>query len=105
MEFGICGRGTFCVVAQDSDRRPRTPDTLKDRGRAELTGMKGSDEWRLKGSLVEKEFEEDNVDVSVEGGIAEATRICDCDIGVSDDSDSLSAVEKRSCCDAVGVRS
>jgi hypothetical protein len=105
IEFGIWGRGVFCVIVQDSARRPRTPDTLKDRGRAELTGTNGRDAVRAKGSLVEVELKEVVADISIEEGVEEATRICDCDMGVSEDSDSLSTAEKRSCCEAVGVRS
>lgn len=40
--------------------RPRTPDTLKDRGRAELTGTKDSEVASWKGSeagMVLKELE------------------------------------------------
>jgi hypothetical protein len=58
-----------------------------------------------KGSFVRVELKEDVADISIELGVGEATSICDCDIGVSEDSDSLSAVKNRSCCDAVGVRS
>ena len=105
IEFGICGRGAFCIAVHDSARRPRTPDTLNDRGRAELTGTKGRDEVIAKGSLVSVELKDDVVDISIELGILDATSICDCDMGVSDDSDSLSAVRNKSCCDAVGVRS
>jgi hypothetical protein len=57
-----------------------------------------------KGSFVKVELKEEVADMSVELGI-DATSICDCDIGVSEDSDSLSAVKNRSCCEAVGVRS
>lgn len=104
IELGIWGRGVFCVIAQVSGSRPRTPDTLKDRGRAELTGTKGRDDAWANGSTVAVELKEVVTVISTEPGIEEATSICDCDIGVSDDSDSLSAA-KRSCWDAVGVRS
>jgi len=77
MEFGICGRGAFCVKAQGSERRPRTPDTLKERGRPELTGTKGRDEVRANGSFVEIELKDVDVDKSIEDGMADATRICD----------------------------
>jgi hypothetical protein len=51
------------------------------------------------------ELTEAAADISIELDVEAATSICDCDMGVSEDSDSLSAVEKRSCCEAVGVRS
>jgi hypothetical protein len=92
-------------MAQVSGRRPRTPDTLADRGRPELTGMNGRAGANANGSFVVVELKEAAMDISTEFGVEAATSICDCDMGVSEDSDSLSAVEKRSCCDAVGVRS
>lgn len=88
-----------------SKRRPRTPDTLKDRGRPELTGTKGIEDANANGSFVVVELKDVDAVISIEEGAMDATRIWDCDMGVSEDSDSLSAVEKRSCCDAVGVRS
>jgi hypothetical protein len=106
-ETGIWGRGDFCATVQDSARRPRTPETpetLKERGRAELTGTKGRDA-SAKGSFVAIELNEVVADISMDVGVEEATRTCDWDMGVSEDSDSLSAVEKMSCWEAVGVRS
>lgn len=85
--------------------RPRTPDTLKDLGRLELTGTNGRLDVPAKGSFVKVELKEEVADISVELSMEGATSICDCDIGVSEDSDSLSAVKNRSCWDAVGVRS
>jgi hypothetical protein len=105
MDVGICGRGNFCVMAQVSGRRPRTPDTLADRGRPALTGTNGRAGANANGSFVLIELKEVVADISIEPGMDAATSICDCDMGVSEDSDSLSAVEKRSWCEAVGVRS
>jgi hypothetical protein len=77
IEFGNCGRGDFCVTVQDSARRPRTPDTLKDRGREELTGTKGRDDASAKGSFVAIGCEDVVADISIEVDVEEATSICD----------------------------
>ena len=90
MGFGLIARGE---TGQDPEWRPRTPDTLKERGRDELIGTYDSEAAKEKGSEVGMELKELVADMSADVG---ATRICDCDMGVSDDSDSLSAAKYRS---------
>lgn len=102
IEFGVGTRGEF---DQDTELRLRTPETLSERGRDELTGTKDSELVRVNGSGCVVRLNED--DAANSTGAAGATRTCDRDNGVpSEDSDSLSAVETASNCDeAVGVRS
>lgn len=89
IEFGR-GRGEF---GHEPELRLRTPDALKERGRDEETGTKEREVANEKGSAdVEAEFDEDVDVMSTEDKAEGVTRICDCDMGVSENSDSLSAV-------------
>ena len=77
MEVGT--RGEF---GQDPLLRLRTPDTLSERGREELTGTNDKALVFRKGSDVEEtEFRELVEDISTDEG-AGGGNICDSDIGV-----------------------
>ena len=63
--IGLIGaRGEFGGHALEG--RPRTPDTLKERGRAELTGTKDKEVASWKGSEAEMELKDDVADISVD---------------------------------------
>lgn len=66
--FGMLLRGD---TGQEPEERPRTPDTLKERGREELMGIYDKEVANEKGSEVGIELKDD---ISVEVG---ATSICD----------------------------
>lgn len=81
MEMDVGARGEF---GQEPPLRLRTPETLRERGREELTGTKGR-ELVFQRASGAGDWVSSEVDVvmSTADGVVGGTRICDDDIGVT----------------------
>lgn len=67
-------------LGHDPVLRLRTPETLRERGREELTGMKGSASTFVNGSEETWELTDVVADISDDEGAAGGIKIWDCEV-------------------------